>query len=117
MSSSSSKCCESTPKNPPKAPDPNPFNYKFSIVWKSKNYLIVFAIYPGCTTYECAELIVFKDVLLEDLISTTKLDPHFTGDKISPIARFPYSEQGITDALGFAEMKTGIQPDIIWTKK
>ena len=67
-------------------PDPKVFNVEFSTV--VGRFTIAVVLYPGCTTFEGRKLLVFRGDQRESLANARKLDPHFTGDALSPVCRF-----------------------------
>lgn len=79
------------------------------------NYLVLKVSYPNCKncSYEGVKVMVFEGVGLKDAIKWKKIDPHFreltssTTEATSPIARFPASDQGWHDAIGYARNKAG----------
>lgn len=73
-------------------------------------YLILKVTYPSCKncSFEGTKLMVFKDVILLQVMQWRVIDPHFRGnapeDKLeapSPVARFPATEEGLKAARTF----------------
>ena len=70
-------------------PNPNPYKYKILKVEPIRGYLIIEALYFGCTTFEGRKLLLFKGL---DLIHP--LDPHLLGGSHPVVARFEPNEKG-----------------------
>lgn len=82
--------CSSSPYA---APNSNPDPTKFEILEERavNGYLILLVKYPNCTNYEGKKLMVFKGYKASwHLLQDTKgqLDPHFSRERWSPVARF-----------------------------
>lgn len=76
--------------------NPNPAKFKITSSEQIENFLIVQVKYDGCTNFEGEKLLVYQDVILEDLIKQGTIDPHFSNNPnyISPIARFVPTKKG-----------------------
>jgi hypothetical protein len=89
------------------APNPDPKNFKIlaiSIAKKKRSICVVEVNYPGCTTFEGDKILVYE-AELKVFSNPSYLDPHFTATN-RLIARFPATDEGLTDALAFAEWKS-----------
>jgi hypothetical protein len=95
-------------------PNPNPKNFKLihaqcaedkRTIWVCEVY------YPGCTTLDGRKILVYEcefDAFLA-FLRGKEMDPHFLDPwdkRLGPIARFPATEEGIDDALHFADWKS-----------
>jgi hypothetical protein len=97
-------------------PNPDPKNFKILAVSVAKNkrsICVVEVNYPGCTTFEGNKILVYEAELSvfshPSGFITSYLDPHFTDTNhlnARLIARFPANDQGLQDALDYAEMKS-----------
>jgi len=95
------------------APNPDPKNFKIetvSIAKKKCSIVVVEAIYPGCTTFGGRKILVYgaelKQFALRSPEYPKELDPHFSETGLSPIARFPATDEGLSDALAYADWKS-----------
>ena len=81
---------------------PNPNKYQFQILSEERinSGLIVLVLCKGCTTYEGKKILVYLGVA--SLQGETELDPHFLEQGLTPIARFPATEEGMALARSFA---------------
>jgi hypothetical protein len=71
--------------------NPKPDNFKILNEQYLNGYLILIVEYPDCKNYEGKKLLVYKGFTTGiELLKHNdgKLDPHFSKDKGSPIARF-----------------------------
>jgi len=71
--------------------NPRPENFKIVKEKYLNGYLILIVKYPDCSNYEGKKLLVyegFKTSLALLKYNKGRLDPHFSRDKGSPIARF-----------------------------
>jgi len=106
-SGSTSNCTfysETVTKTTVTTPNPNPFKFTLKNVYNSDKYMMLILNYPDATTYEGDKVLVFKredenEVL--QMIQEKDLDPHFLEDRLSPIARFASSDEGIKCAFEF----------------
>jgi len=76
-------------------------------VYNSENFMLLIVNYPDATTYGGDKILIYKredefDVL--DMLKQKELDPHFLEDRLSPIARFPSSEEGFKMAMKFINL-------------
>ena len=87
-------------------PNPNPKNFEVkacSWVKRARSIVVLEVHYPGCTTFEGNKIMVFEGEL-KDFIHLPELDPHFTPTN-KLLARFPATDEGLADALDYAEYK------------
>ena len=88
-------------------PDPKKFTIEAVSVAKNKRSIVVVeATFYGCTTFEGKKILVYEATLARFALPIAELDPHFTTKDPSLLARFPASDQGLQDALDYAEMKS-----------
>jgi hypothetical protein len=85
-------------------PNPNPFRFELKNVYNTANYMMIVVNYPDATTYEGDKVLIYKrsdepEVL--KMLLDENLDPHFLEDSLSPIARFPSSDEGMKLAFKF----------------
>lgn len=99
--------CSSSPYSVPSS-NPNPERF-IILDWACTNgprrCLIVKAKYPDAKNYEGIKIMVyvgFNDTEELRRATSNKLDPHFSENGISPIARFEPTEDGWANALKFA---------------
>lgn len=91
------------------APNPDPKNFKIEAVSVAKNkrsIVVVEATFPGCTTFGGKKIMVYEATLARFALPVRELDPHFTESDPTLLARFPANDQGLQDALDYAEMKS-----------
>lgn len=97
------KSCSSSPYAAPNS-NPDPGNYKI-INWETcGNYFLLLINYPDAKNFEGNKILLYKDIANpgELLIRTNnKIDPHFSKDAISPIARFEPNSRGWNNAKTF----------------
>jgi hypothetical protein len=99
--------CSSSPYSAPDS-NPDPKNFRILFYSKMNHYLMVVVHYPNCKNFEGLKVMVYEYIYsVEELIQKTKgeLDPHFSKDCISPIARFKPTDEGIKMAKKFMEIK------------
>jgi hypothetical protein len=88
--------------------NPDPKRYTILLHSQINDYLMVVVHYPNCTNFEGLKVMVYEYIhSIEELIQKTKgeLDPHFSKDGVSPIARFKPTKEGIEMAKKFMEYK------------
>lgn len=92
-----------------KAPNPNPINFNImsTVELEDTGYLIAIIEYPDCTNFEGIKLLVFNNMTAEKLKSLPEIDPHFSEEANSPIARFKPDSAGHQAAYDFCAMMTG----------
>lgn len=108
------KLFSDSPSSTPQPPNPNPKNFKIMAgsVFENKRTIIMLEVfYPGCTTLDGIKILVYECDFEKFLpfLSKKDLDPHFLDphdSRLSPIARFPATEEGIEDALRFSDWKS-----------
>lgn len=89
---------------------PNPDQYKIVDYEQVDKHLVLKVRYPSCVrcSFDQCKVMVFFNVTMKQALGWTRIDPHFRADKDagleapSPVARFPASAEGWTDALGYA---------------
>lgn len=97
--------------------DPNRFDIED--IEEIVPYLVMRVKYPSCTKceYEGKKVMVFTGATLKDVLKWKVIDPHFrrpdensrtTAPRAapSPIARFPGSDEGWSEALAWVRWKT-----------
>jgi|SRR5271157_4107481 len=96
----------------PPNPDPKKFTITASTQFEDKRSIFVLEVnYAGCTALDGMKIVVYESGLDEFLafLRNGELDPHFLDpwdSRLSPIARFPATPEGIDDALKFADWKS-----------
>lgn len=78
---------------------PNPSMYKIVATECFQNSTLIVAKYTGCTNFEGKKIMVFRG----NFIPSGDLDPHFSNESDSPLARFKPTEEGLSLAREFAE--------------
>ena len=81
------------------APNPSPDNWTLLDLYQMKNAYVMRVKYNGCTNFEGVKVMVYKGQYVE----REWLDPHFSMDDSSPIARFNPSTEGLQMALALGE--------------
>lgn len=97
--------------DPPTTPDSE--NYDIVHAESRGRYLILEVQYPSCDkcAYEGRKLMVFIDIDVHAALQWKCIDPHFRDPAVavdsrsapSPVARFPATLAGWTDALAYAQ--------------
>ena len=106
FSSCSCSCSSTIP--PVRMPNPDPNNFSIHAHFSMGGYVALMVKYPDCTNFEGNKIIVYKDVDLETLLRSRKLDPHFCDEgHSSPIARFIPTETGWENAIEFIKSLAG----------
>lgn len=80
------------------APNPSPDNWVLISKYYAKNGYVLKVKYYGCTNFEGIKILVYRGAFIE----REYLDPHFTSDENSPIARFKPTDEGFQMALDLA---------------
>lgn len=82
--------------------DSNPNPSKFMIMNEKyvNGFLVIHVLYPNCRNFEGNKLLVYREKGItnsKELLKRTgkKLDPHFSNNEISPVARFIPNEEGL----------------------
>lgn len=102
--------------NVPVPATPDSSKFKIKDAKEVNGHLVLKVLYPNCSkcSYEGMKVMVFLKTTLLEAIKWEILDPHF-GDpnrkrtetlSPSPVARFPASAEGWTDAIAYANGKT-----------
>jgi len=82
--------------------NPNPKLFKILYIDdRFKPYVLAKVHYPTCVNFDGIKLLVFKDINCKDLKSRLTLDPHFSKDDMSPIARFSPTDEGVDLCIEF----------------
>jgi hypothetical protein len=90
-------------------PNPDPSNYEIKR-WKTiGGYLLIEINYPDCENYEGDKILLYKDVILNQLTDQKLIDPHFSNSDmfISPIARFRPDKNGWKMGIKLMEVIDG----------
>ncbi|MFA7219152.1 MAG: hypothetical protein WC119_01330 [Synergistaceae bacterium] len=91
----------------------NPDPYKWEVIRSSQigQFLLVQLKYPNCTNYEGEKIMVYKNVVLTELVSQKTIDPHFSNNKKyhSPIARFLPTDEGWRMAQDFVDSQLNLK--------
>ena len=85
-------------------PNPNPHRFTIERIEQFEAYSVCLVHYPDCTTFGGRKVLIYG-VSPDVLRARTELDPHFLEGALSPLARFPATDQGWRDACAFALMK------------
>ena len=80
-------------------PMPDPLRFEIVDVAHYDNAHVLHVYYPGCTNYEGVKILVLPG----KYELRTSLDPHFSKEEGSPIARFKPDETGWALACAVAE--------------
>ncbi len=83
-------------------PNPNPKVFKVEHCHQNGPLCVVYAQYSGCTTYGGNKVLVLE-ATEEEVAQASTLDPHFLGEKMSPIARFPGDPGGYAQAIAYCK--------------
>jgi len=87
------------------APAPNPDPSRWELIWvkQFKAAHVLMVRYLDCTNFEGIKIMVFRG----QYVSRERLDPHFSKDRSSPIARFRPDDEGVglAEALAVALSK------------
>lgn len=98
-----SSSCGSKPN--PALPNPNPKNFTVRVANQVGEYCVCLVRYPDCTTFEGDKILVYKADSTK-ILKRKELDPHFMEKGLSPVARFPATDEGREDAFAFVTMKS-----------
>lgn len=85
---------------PAPAPNPNPERWELLDVMHFKHGYVLVIKYLDCTNFEGVKCMVYRGSYG---LRPVSLDPHFTDDPKSPIARFRPDEEGLKMAMEFAD--------------
>ena len=83
-----------------RAPNPDPSRWALIKINKYQHITVALVKYKDCTNFEGEKILVFKSSI--DLDESKDLDPHFSKDNTSPIARFIPTDEGWNMANDFA---------------
>lgn len=92
---------------------PNPDEFRIVDYEQVDKHLVLKVRYPSCRrcSYDQCKVMVFLNVTMKTALRWTRIDPHFREEKDSglgapsPVARFPGSDEGWSDAVAFARSK------------
>jgi hypothetical protein len=87
----------------PNASAPNPYVFVIEGMLEMKAATLVMVRYPGCTNLEGRKLLLFLGRVGDQIRRATKLDPHFSEERLSPTARFRPDQNGLDLAIWMAE--------------
>lgn len=82
----------------PASRNPDPKKYNILEAYHTVDCTVLKVKYDGCTNYEGIKILVF-DTPIKELITLKELDPHFSKNKVSPVARFVPTDQGWNMAI------------------
>ena len=100
MPPSFSKCSYSNPAPLPRAPNPDPRNFKIIRASTIGNHMVVLVNYPDCINFKGNKILLFKNTKDKDIFGSGILDPHFCeSGHIKPFARFEPTEVGWVSAI------------------
>ncbi len=92
---------------------PNLDDFKIVDYEQVEKHLVLKVRYPSCKrcSYDRCKVMVFLGVTMKSALSWVRIDPHFRDEKDSglgspsPVARFPASTEGWSDAVAYARSK------------
>lgn len=84
------------------APNPDPLNFRILKIYKTKNAIVAKIRYPDATNFEGIKICVFEGVTATQLRAMEEIDPHFSTEAYSPIARFRPTKRGLRVARRLA---------------
>ena len=93
-SSACSSCQKCSTPRAPKNQNPNPARFRIERIERIGAFMIAEVRYPDCVNYEGRKVLVYHGVSVDRLIDAKRIDPHFTREKLSPVARFEPTESG-----------------------
>jgi hypothetical protein len=94
----SRRCSTNYTYNAP-APNPDPKRWQILNIYQYNNAYVLKVRYLDCTNFEGIKIMVYKG-LFES--SPAELDPHFTPDDTSPVARYKPDAEGLELARDLA---------------
>lgn len=97
------KSCSSGYTSNAPAPNPDPSRWRLLDVKQFANAHVLTVKYLDATNFEGVKVMVFRG----KYAPRTKLDPHFSVEADSPIARFRPDAEGIEMAINLAATVTG----------
>jgi hypothetical protein len=83
------------------APNPDPSRFRVLKIWNYNHGYVLKVEYLDATNFEGVKIMVYKGKCPSGL-NFMKLDPHFSEDDLSPVARFRPDDEGITMARDLA---------------
>ena len=90
------------------APNPNPYRFDIIKIQEFDRHTVAWIRYPDCSTFEGIKVLVFAGNCASKIQSSDRIDPHFTKDRPTLIARFR------PDQAGMAALQLFIDPLGIW---
>jgi hypothetical protein len=85
-------------------PNPNPLNFIVKRTKRIGDYVIAEINYPDCDNFEGNKILMWDGVDETFIKNLREIDPHFTNNKYSPIARFKPTKEGWDLAVFTATM-------------
>lgn len=92
------RCLTNTNNTNAIAPNPSPENCELLEKHCTQNGYVLKVKYYGCTNFEGIKILVYRGYYIE----RAYLDPHFTNNARSPVARFKPTNEGMRMALNLA---------------
>lgn len=83
--------------------NPDPAKFELVKVETVNGYAVVQIKYPDCKNYEGVKIMVWKSKDFNEMLQSGLLDPHFSDDVPSCLARFIPTKEGWNWAVKFAE--------------
>ena len=83
--------------------NPDPTNFEFITYIEKNNFLLVKIKYNNCNNFEGIKILIYKNIKFIDLANRRSIDPHFSEEKPSPLARFAPTDEGWNMALRFID--------------
>jgi hypothetical protein len=80
--------------NTQKAQNPNPFVFVIEKIVQIGRFTIAQVHYPNCTNYEGRKILLWHGHTLQNIKKLKAIDPHFSEDSFTPIARFEPTIRG-----------------------
>lgn len=100
-------CCNKSSYAPTPPPNPNPSRFTIEGTEYSDHYVLLTVKYDGCTNFEGVKIMLFRKTdALSRAIQRKSLDPHFSREECSPIARFiptKYGKMMARNVMNFLE--------------
>ena len=88
-------------ENYPSAPNPNPSRWKILETYRAARATVLKVKYLDCTNFEGEKILVYDQHV--HIKKDQDLDPHFSKNTLSPIARFKPTKKGWLLAIDLAE--------------
>jgi hypothetical protein len=86
----------------PCEPDPSIFEIKSTET--IGRFVVASVKYPNCPTYNGNKILIYDYATEDEVRGQQVLDPHFTIEGFSPIARFPANPRGLWMAREFCRL-------------